>query len=108
MNTTETTQPFRINRCYRGIALRSNTSPVPEHQPLQVTELNGPFSLIDGVPMKIAGIPGMALVVRKGSLWVTGDTSSESLRAGDRYVCQTKGVLTLRSKQHAELHISSS
>jgi len=68
----------------------------------------GSFSLIDDSPMNITSVPGMTLSVNKGTLWVrgTGEGEQAYFQAGERYVSDQVGVLTLISARRTELRIA--
>lgn len=79
-----------------------------ENGPVNVSLIGGDFSVIDDAPLDLTAVPGMTLRVNKGDLWVTGAGRGEKayIRAGDRYVSEQVGVLTLLSARRAELRIA--
>lgn len=79
-----------------------------EGSPVDVSLIGGDFSVIDDSPFDLTAVPGMTLRVNKGELWVTGAGRAEKayIRAGDRYVSEQVGVLTLLSAHRAELRIA--
>ena len=104
MTTGEATTRCGLHRALPGSlpTERSHTEPVA------AALFAGPFSLIDDSAVAVAGIPGMAVRVKDGSLRVgrTDDRQSIHLRAGEHYVAQELGVLTLSSARYVELSIS--
>jgi hypothetical protein len=76
--------------------------------PVDASCFCGAFSMIDDSPMDLATVPGMTVLVNKGALWVTGAGEGERayVQAGDRYVSEQVGVLTLTSARRTELSIA--
>lgn len=106
MNTTMTTQPAKYhNRSHNG-SWHRHTDSTSQPEPLEQTELGGPFSLIDNLPLEIKAVPGMVLNVRKGSLQIICKNTARRIRTGERYQCRVMDVLTLLSNQRTELQIT--
>lgn len=79
-----------------------------DRSPVDASLFCGAFSVIDDSPMDLATVPGMTVLVNKGALWVTGTSAGERayVEAGDRYVSEQAGVLTLTSARRTELSIA--
>jgi hypothetical protein len=104
MTTVRTHHETNTHRGYRpSVQLRD-----AGRTPMDASLICGAFSVIDDSPMDLTTVPGMTVLVNKGALWVTGAGEGEHayVEAGDRYVSEQMGVLTLTSARRTELSIA--
>lgn len=75
--------------------------------PHTVQDITGPFSLVDNGPIDIAAVPGLVIDVRKGSLWAkySGDKKHNFVHAGERFVSERVGTLTISTAKRSELQL---
>lgn len=100
------TQPSNVHNRRNNGSWHRHTYSTLQPEPLEQTELGGPFSLIDNLPLEVKAVPGMVLNVRKGSLQITCKNTARRIRTGERYQCHVMDVLTLLSNQRTELQIT--
>jgi len=68
---------------------------------------NGRFCLIGNGHVSIAAVPGLAIRVRKGTLWITQSRDAEDhvVHAGERFVADRAGKIVVSAFERGEVEL---
>lgn len=78
-----------------------------QNGPLTRTNTAGRFCLLGNGHVSIAAVPGLAVFVRAGTVWITqaGDPNDYIVDAGERFVADRTGRLVLSSFTRGEVEV---